>query len=161
MCVDANTRLPGNPGAIPGKFKTIVYLDLFMIFRAFRLFFALGLTVLGLIACGGGAAAPAPTGLKATAAETTVTVSWDMTPGVEYWLFYGPTGKATTEVSSMHGWIGLPGGGSKINVTSPYVVSGLLNGTSYSFSVNGRTDRGPGGPGAAPVSVTPRLAGSS
>jgi hypothetical protein len=62
---------------------------------------------------------------------------------------------------SMNGWIGLPGGGTKINATSPLVLSGLINGLSYSFSVNARTSGGPGGPGAIPVTATPRLAGST
>jgi hypothetical protein len=61
----------------------------------------------------------------------------------------------------MSTWIGLPGGGTKINATSPLVLTGLVNGTSYSFSVNGRTNGGPGGPGATPVTATPRLAGST
>ena len=84
-----------------------------------------------------------------------------MVPGVEYWLFYGPTSSVPATTTSMNGWIGLAGGGAPINVTSPYVVTGLTNGVSYSFSVNGRTGSGPGGPGATPVSATPRIAGAS
>ena len=48
-----------------------------------------------------------------------------------------------------------------MKVSSPYVVSGLVNGTSYSFSVDGRIDGGPGGPGPTPVVTTPRPAGNS
>lgn len=146
---------------MPSEIETIVCLDLLMLLRSFKLLTAAWLTLLLLVACGAGSAAPAATGLTAKATESTVTVSWDMVPGVEYWLFYGPTSIVPTNTSSMSGWIGLPGGGPKINITSPYVVSGLVNGISYSFSVNGRTDGGPGGPGATPVAATPMLAGST
>lgn len=147
---------------MPSKIETTIYLDLFMFLRSFKLLMASWLAVLLLVACGGGgSSASAPSGLTAKATESSVTLSWDMTPGVEYWLFFGPTSVAPTTVSSMSGWFSLPGGGVKMNVTSPYVVTGLLNGQSYSFSVNGRTGGGPGGSGAAPVAVTPRLAGST
>lgn len=131
-----------------------------MFLRSFKLFAAALLAVVVLVACGGDSA-PAATGLSVKAGETTVTVSWDMTPGVEYWLFFAPTSIAPADTTSMHSWIGLPGGGSLVNVSSPYVVPSLVNGTSYSFSVNGRTNGGPGGPGTAPVAATPRIAGST
>lgn len=147
---------------MPSDIETTIYLDLFMFFRSFKLLIASWLALLLLVACGGGgSSAPAPSGLTAKAMESSVTVSWDMTPGVEYWLFYGPTSIVPTTVDSMSGWFGVPGGGVAMKVTSPYVVTGLYNGYSYSFSVNGRTGGGPGGPGATPVAVTPRLAGSA
>jgi hypothetical protein len=132
-----------------------------MIFSSLKLFVAAVLASMVLFGCGKGSSAPAPTSLVATATESGVTVTWDMTPGVEYLFFYGPTSVVPSSVTSMNGWIGLPGGGTKINATSPLVLTGLLNGTSYSFSVNGRTNGGPGGPGATPVTATPRLAGST
>jgi len=129
-----------------------------MFLRSFKLFAAALLAAVLLVACGGDSA-PAATGLKVTAGETTVTVSWDMTPGVEYWLFFAPASIAPADTTSMHSWIGLPGGGSLVNVSSPYVVPGLVNGTPYSFSVNGRTNGGPGGPGSTPRQATPGIAG--
>lgn len=134
-----------------------------MFFHSFKLFAATSLTTLLLSACGGsGDPAPAPTGLEVTALESSVSVSWDVTPGVEYWLFYGPTSIAPTDVSSMTGWIGLPGGSVILDLTtSPRVITGLVNGTDYSFTANGRTDGGPGGPGATPFIARPRLAGAS
>jgi hypothetical protein len=134
-----------------------------MFFRSFKLFAATSLTTLLLSACGGGGdPAPAPTGLTVTPAESSVSVSWDATSGVEYWLFYGPTSIAPADASSMAGWIGLPGGNVLLNLTtSPRVISGLVNGTDYSFTANGRTDGGPGGPGATPVIAVPRLAGAT
>lgn len=113
------------------------------------------------VACGGASTAPTPSGLTAVAGETTVTVTWTMDAGVEYWLYIAPTSVAPTNNSSMHDWFGLTGGNVLMKVSSPYVVSGLSNGTSYSFSVNGRISGGPGGPGAPTVSATPRLAGAS
>ena len=132
-----------------------------MLLRSFKLLTAAWLTLLLLVACGGGSAAPAATGMTARAtAESTVTVSWDMAPGVEYWLFYGPTSAAPVSTTDMNAWI-RQFGSAKINVTSPYVLTGLVNGTSYSFSVNGRTEGGPGGPGATPALATPLLAGTN
>lgn len=128
-----------------------------MFFRSFKLFAAASLTALLLSACGGGGdPAPAPTGLKVTPGESSVTVSWKVTSGVEYWLFYGPTSIAPADASSLSGWIGLVGGSVLLDVrTSPRVITGLDHLTEYSFTVNGRTDGGPGGPGAAPIKATP------
>lgn len=132
-----------------------------MSLRFFRVWMAALVVAVLSVACGGGSSAPAPSGLTAVAGETTVTVTWTMDAGVEYWLYVAPTSVAPTNNSSMHNWFGLTGGTVLMKVSSPYVVSGLTNGTSYSFSVNGRTGGGPGGPGAPTVSATPRLAGSS
>jgi hypothetical protein len=60
----------------------------------------------------------------------------------------------------LQGWFGVPGVNVFLKASSPYVLTGLINDLSYSFSVNGRTNGGPGGPGASPIVVTPRLAGS-
>ena len=146
---------------VPSEIETIVFLDLPMLLRSFKLFTAAWLTLLLLVACGGGSAAPAATGLTAKPTESTVTVSWDMAPNVEYWLFSGPTSNAPTSTADMSTWINSVGFTTKTNVTSPYVVTGLVNGTSYTVSVNGRTSGGPGGPGATPVAATPMLAGST
>lgn len=142
------------------QIESITHSGPFMIFRSFKLFVVAAFASLVVFGCGSGSSAPPPTGLVATANESGVTMTWDMTAGVEYLLFYGPTSVVPSNVTSMSGWIGLPGGGTQINASSPVVVSGLPNGVSYSFSVNARTNGGPGGPGATPVTATPRLAGS-
>ena len=112
------------------------------------------------VACGGnGSPANPPTGLKVEAFESSVRVSYDAVSGVDYWLFYAPTIYAPKDNSNMNKWFGLLGGNVVLNVTQPYILSGLLNGTSYSFTVNGRTGGGPGGAAANTVTVTPRLAG--
>ncbi len=117
-------------------------------------------TTVLVLACGGDSAPAPAAGITVTAAESSVTVRWNMDNGVDYWLFYGPTSLTPTDTSTMKGWIGLPGGGTLTGVSSPSVISGLANGVSYSFSVNGRTNSGPGGAGSPPVAVTPRLAGA-
>ena len=134
-----------------------------MFLRSFRLFVAALAAALVLLSvgCGNGEPAPAPTGLAVSAGEASATVSWDMTDGVEYWLFFGPSSIAPTTTSSMQGWFGLPGGNVLLKATSPYVVTGLPDGLSYSFSVNARTNGGPGGPGSTAVTVTPRIAGTN
>lgn len=111
--------------------------------------------------CGGGSPAPAPLNLKAVASESTVTLTWDATDGVEYWVFYAPTVYAPADNSNMNRWFNLFGGGVLLNVKPPYAVTGLANANSYSFTVNGRTGGGPGGPAAPTVTATPRAAGSN
>ena len=130
-----------------------------MFLRSFKFFTAV-LLMLVLAACGGGSSAPAATGTTAVATESTVTVSWDMSPGVEYWLFYGQSSLMPTDTNTMANWIHA-GSVVAMKVSSPYVVTGLTNGVSYSFSVDGRIDGGPAGPGTTPVIATPTIAGST
>lgn len=109
-------------------------------------------------ACGGrGSSAPPPVGgITVTPGDGQVVVTWTPDPGVEYWMFYAPTTSiSTTSLSSTPGVQGV------LNITSPYVLTGLTNGQLYSFTVDGRYDGGPGGPGTPSVSATPRLAGST
>jgi hypothetical protein len=134
-----------------------------MLLRSFKLFVAALMVALLSVACNGaGEPAAAPTGLAVNVGESQVTISWNMVDGVEYWLFFGPSSLTPTSTpASMQGWFGVPGGNVFLKASSPYVLSGLINDLSYSFSVNGRINGGPGGPGATPVVVTPRLAGSN
>lgn len=131
-----------------------------MSFRSLKLFLAAVVSAALLLACGG-ESAPAPLTVSAKSTESSVTLTWAMEPGVEYWLFYGPQNLVPSSTASMHNWIGVPGGNSVINVKSPYVVTGLSNGTVYAFSINGRSNGGPGGPGSTPVFGAPRLAGAN
>ena len=50
-----------------------------------------------------------------------------------------------------HAWI-------TSNVTSPLVISGLTNGVTYSFAMDGRISGGPGGAQTPSVSATPAAA---
>lgn len=124
-----------------------------------RLAWMLSFTAL-LASCGGGSPAPAPTGLKAAPGENSATVSWDMVPGVEYWLFYAPTVLAPADNSNMSRWFS-SGGAAVLKVSSPFTVGNLSNDFGYSFTVNGRTDGGPGGPAPTSVTATPRFAGAT
>lgn len=109
-------------------------------------------------ACGGsGSSAPAPVGgITVKPGDGTATVTWTMDPNVKYWVFYAPS----TSISTSD-WTTKLGSVAVMNVTSPYVVSGLANGYTYSFTVNGRTGDGPGGPGSPSVSIVPRPAGET
>ncbi len=111
-----------------------------------------------LAACGGsnGDPAPAPTGVAVTPGDGNVKVSWNAQPGVEYWIFYAPGTDITTE-----NWIKLAGARVIREATSPQTIGGLLNGTTYAFTINGRTNGGPGGPGTPAVTATPRPAGAN
>ena len=113
-----------------------------------------------LAACGGSStpSTPAPPvgGLSVVAGDSQVTVSWKETPGVEYWIFAAPN----ISNLSINNWLATSGSTYRLKVTSPYVVTGLTNGTPYSFFMTGRTNSGPGGDATPTVAATPRLAGS-
>jgi len=105
---------------------------------------------------GTGSSAPAPTNVVITAGDSSVTITWDMTPGVEYWIF-----KAATADITPQNCLPLPECAIIVHATSPYIVAGLTNGTTYSFTINGRIDGGKGGAGTASISRVPRLAGAT
>jgi hypothetical protein len=124
-------------------------------------FLARSLLVMGAILAagcnvGGGSSANPPADVKVVAGDGGATVSWTAEPGVEYWIFSA----AATSISTDN-WTTLPQARVVRNALSPQVVTGLTNGTTYSFTVNGRTSGGPGGPGSPSISVVPRLAGLS
>jgi photosystem II stability/assembly factor-like uncharacterized protein len=121
-------------------------------------FFTFSIVVVASIlssGCGsGGSPAPAPTGVNVVAGDTQAIVSWTATPGVEYWIFSAVGSGITPQNCSFML-------NCKVQVAaSPAVVSGLTNGNQYSFTVNGRTNSGPGGPGSPAVQATPRPAGT-
>lgn len=123
-----------------------------------------------LVGCfgSGGSSAPAPTNVAVAAKDSRVVVTWDSVPGVTYWIFTAAgAGVTPTNCSSM------PSCGTTLYATSPQVVSSLpgtygtygtvplTNGVQYSFTVNGRINGGPGGPGSPAIQATPRLAGAT
>jgi photosystem II stability/assembly factor-like uncharacterized protein len=111
-----------------------------------------------LTACGGGSSskpqAPAG-GITVVAADSEVTITWQETPGVEYWIFASPNSPNLT----LSNWLATVGSTYRLKVTSPYVVTGLTNGTPYSFFLTGRINGGPGSDATPTVIATPRLAG--
>jgi hypothetical protein len=104
----------------------------------------------------GGNPAPAPVNVTVSAKDSRAVVTWDMVPGVEYWIFKAAgTGVTPKNCSGMYLCT------TTVKVTSPTTIWGLYNGIEYSFSVNGRTNGGPGGAGSPALQATPRLAGAT
>ncbi|HOE40218.1 MAG TPA: hypothetical protein PLB25_01080 [Rhodoferax sp.] len=123
--------------------------------HSIRLILASTLTAVLMAACGGGGdpAPPPAAGLQLDPGDGRVTISWVAAPGVEYWLGYQAAATVSLAPGTPHTWV--------INVTSPYVLPGLTNGTTYAFSMNGRTDGGPGGAATPSVATVPRPGGES
>lgn len=121
------------------------------------IFMAFGAVFL-LTGCEIGSTAEPPEAVEvhALAGDGSVTLTWDMAPGVEYWAF-----SAAADVITPENCGSLPECETIFSVSSPLVISGLTNGTTYSFTVNGRIDDGPGGPGSISVSAVPRIAGKT
>jgi len=113
-----------------------------------------GLLIAG---CGGSghSADPPAAGLTLVAGDGVITASWAPAAGVEYWLFFAPGPSISTSPDT------IPGGQTKINVYPPYVVAGVANDSLYTFTVNGRTNGGPGGTPTPAASAAPRLAGTA
>lgn len=111
-----------------------------------------------LTACGGGTSTkpePPVGGLSVSAGDSEVTVTWKETPGVEYWIFASPNSPNLT----LSTWLATLGSTYRLKVTSPFKVTGLTNGTPYSFFITGRINGGPGSDATPTVIATPRLAG--
>ena len=116
-----------------------------------------------LAGCGGGggsgifssgSSASPPSDVKVTPGDSGVTVTWTMEPGVEYWVFSAATSNLTTQ-----NWAQQPQARAIRHATSPTIIAPLTNGSTYSITVNGRKDGGPGGEGSPSIVVVPRLAG--
>jgi hypothetical protein len=126
-----------------------------MTFHSIRLLLAAVFVSVFLGGClGGGNTAPPPSSITVVPGDGQVTVSFVGDTNVQYWIIYAPAASISTEGSSYpagYNW--------KLNVTSPYVITGLSNGTTYAFAMNGRTDNGPGGSSSASITAVPRPAG--
>lgn len=108
-----------------------------------------------LAGCGGGHSADAPVTVTATAGDSQVTLVWNADAGVDYWVF-----SATDPSVSPNNFVNVANARVLRNATSPQVITGLTNGTTYYFTINGRTGNGAGGPGSPVVAATPRPAGA-
>jgi hypothetical protein len=139
-----------NRSGLNRKYLNMMKLSLWRLIATFLL-------ALLVTACGGGngGSAAAPTDFKATPGNGQVTIAWTAQPGVEYWMMYAQTAMPIDikNPPSNHVWA--------TNITSPYVISGLTNGLTYSFAMNARTGGGKGGDQSASVSALPRYAGAN
>ncbi len=111
-----------------------------------------------LAACGvSSSSVPQPPegGINVIVGDSQITLSWKETPGVEYWVFSAPD----QPTLSLSNWLASTGSSYRLKVTSPFVVSGLTNGTPYSFFITGRINSGPGSDATPTVTATPRLSG--
>lgn len=112
--------------------------------------------VLFLAGCGGGSPADPPTDVRVVAGDGIVTVYFTATPGVDYMLFRAAASSITKENFNT-----FPEAKGYLSVSSPKVVTGLVNGTTYSFTLAGSRKGGPDGTGTPSISAVPRLAGAT
>lgn len=104
----------------------------------------------------GGSSAPPPTNVSVKAQDSRVTVTWDMLPGVEYWIFKAIGSNITPQNCSTKYLCS-----TSVKVTSPATIWGLINDQQYSFTINARRDGGPGGAGSPAIQASPRRAGAT
>jgi hypothetical protein len=98
----------------------------------------------------------APTGFAVATGDTSVVVTWDMEPGLTYWVFSAAAPSITRGNYNQFA-------GARITqpATSPQLVTGLVNGTTYSFLVNATRDGSAAGPATTSIAAVPRLAGDA
>lgn len=139
-----------------GARSVFFYWDrMFTSIHSIRLKLAATSAAVMLAACGGGgSSAPPPTGgLTLDPGDGQVTVRWAATSGVDYWLGWLAAATVSLDIGSPHTWV--------INVSSPFVLPGLANGTTYAFSVDGRIGGGPGGTATPSMATVPRPGGAT
>jgi len=123
-----------------------------------RFALALATFLLALVAgCGGdkGSAADPPADFRVQAGDGSAIVSWTAQPDTEYWLFFGLGSDITIDNWATRGGVAVT------NATSPRIITGLTNGVTYSFTINARKNKGPGGDGAPSQNIVPMLAGAN
>lgn len=111
--------------------------------------------LLGLLlaACQSQNSAPtsAPANFTVTPGENRAVLTWDTVPGLTYWVYYKAGSSVTTGDYTFIG----------TGVTSPAVITGLLNNTQYAFIVNASDKDSKTGPTTPVLTATPRLLGPS
>lgn len=123
------------------------------------------LLALTLAACGGGGGSPAAPpvgGIKFLNGDNQVTISWNNTSGIYYWIWVEQANNLGLNINQPGLGANVPGGGSP-NIFSDYVMSHVVNGYWYSYAVNAHAGNptGPGGPQSNVVVATPRWAGAA
>lgn len=97
----------------------------------------------------------APTGFTVTAGDTSVVATWNMEPGLTYWIFSAQAESITRENYNQYA-------SARITqpAVSPQLIAGFANDRKYSFFINATRDGSAAGPATPSIAVTPRLAGS-
>ncbi len=118
---------------------------------------AVALILEGCLGSGGSSALP-PNNVVATAKDSRIVVTWDMVPGVQYWVWKAAGTTVTPQTCSSLSYCT-----TLVNVSSPATISGttVFNGQQYAISINSRISGGPGGQGSPAVTATPRMAGGT
>jgi len=133
------------------------------------------LAALGLAGCLGnsGSPTPPPTNVQAYAGDAVVSVTFDDSPLISYWLFYAQDSRITpfnldngTSILFNFGDV-VPAYSPTILCNGPLVAvinqsnPPVQNFSAYFFTINGRTGTAKGGQGSAPVAAVPRPAAGS
>ncbi len=101
------------------------------------------LFIFGFVSCADSEPALTPKNFAATAGDTKITLTWTMQENTKYELYWSLTsgaGKNGTKLSA--------------SITSPYVHTGLTNGTKYYYVLTASNDFGTSSP-TTEVSATP------
>ena len=101
-----------------------------------------------LTGCSGSAlvTTPAPTGVTATGGDGQATIAWTAVPGATSYNIYwsDTTGVTTAKGTEVTG------------ATNPYILTGLTNGTAYTFTVTATNKTGTGPASTSSSPVTPQ-----
>ena len=103
-----------------------------------------------------GAPQPAPTDVSVVNGDTSAIVNWTTQPGNQYFIYWDNGSNVTIDSCSSS-----PTCTAAAFVSPPFVITGLVDGQTYSVTVNARTEGAKGGPGSPPKLVSPQQAGAS
>ena len=106
--------------------------------------------------CGGGSSPPAPANVTVAVHDSSALVSWTVQSGIEYWVWYAGLPNITEQscVSSLNCTI-------TRGATSPHLITGLVNGATYSVFVNGTNKGSPVGASSPTIVFVPKVAGAA
>jgi hypothetical protein len=124
--------------------------------RKLLAFVAAFASVLLIAGCGGGGKPGAPANVAVAPRDSSAIVTWDMNSGVDYWVWLAPGSTVT-----LNGCAGVSGCQIHRGATSPLLILGLVNGTTYSVIVNASSGSGPVGDSSAPIAFVPNVVGST
>jgi fibronectin type 3 domain-containing protein len=96
---------------------------------------------------------PTPRNFSAQPGDGKITLYWDTHPQIQHYNIYIATQSGVTAETYSH----LPGSMTVRNITSPYVLRGLTNGTTYYLVLTGETDAGGESLATDEISATPHL----